>query len=82
LGPLSNDLTAAAMELAPELADWMDDLSGLLDRPVFMTGSGPALFAYFADDDEAASAVQSAPKPARAAVAVRPRPKGVAPLPR
>jgi 4-diphosphocytidyl-2-C-methyl-D-erythritol kinase len=82
LGPLRNDLTAAAMARAPELADWVDDLSDLLDRPVFMTGSGPALFAYFADDDEAASAVESAPKSARAAVAALPRPKGVAPVPR
>lgn len=82
LAPLRNDLTAAAMALAPELADWLDDLSGLLDRPVFMTGSGPALFAYFADDDEAVSAVESAPKSARAAVAARRRPRGVAPVPR
>ncbi|HEX5671597.1 MAG TPA: hypothetical protein VFY46_02645 [Acidimicrobiia bacterium] len=82
LGPLRNDLTAAAMSLAPELADWVEDLSVLFDRPVFMTGSGPALFAYFADDDEAASAVASAPKSARAAVAAQPRPKGVSPVPR
>jgi 4-diphosphocytidyl-2-C-methyl-D-erythritol kinase len=78
VGPLRNDLTTAATSLAPELADWMDDLSRLLDRPVFMTGSGPGLFAYFADEDEAASAAQSAPKSARATMTARPRPRGVA----
>jgi len=82
LGPLRNDLTTAAMALAPELADWVADLSGLFDRPVFMTGSGPGLFSYFADDDEAASAARVAPKAARATVAARPRLRGVAPVPR
>lgn len=78
LGPIRNDLTPAASALAPELSDWITDLSAIFDRPVLMTGSGPALFAFFADDDEAASAVESAPPSARAAVAARPRLRGVA----
>jgi 4-diphosphocytidyl-2-C-methyl-D-erythritol kinase len=80
LGPIRNDLTPAATTLAPELSDWMADLSDTFDRPVLMTGSGPALFAFFADEDEADSAVDSAPATARAAVAARPRLRGVAPV--
>lgn len=80
LGPIRNDLTPAATALAPELSDWIADLSDTFDRPVLMTGSGPALFAFFADEDEADSAVDSAPATARAAVAAQPRLRGVAPV--
>lgn len=55
-GPLHNDLTPAAVSLEPELADWSAELSRQLGRPVVMTGSGSAHFAFFADRDEAAEA--------------------------
>ncbi|MEX2278564.1 MAG: 4-(cytidine 5'-diphospho)-2-C-methyl-D-erythritol kinase [Acidimicrobiia bacterium] len=55
-GPLRNDLTPAAISLQPELADWSVELSRGLGRPVVMTGSGSAHFAFFADMDEAAEA--------------------------
>jgi 4-diphosphocytidyl-2-C-methyl-D-erythritol kinase len=59
LGPLRNDLTPAATSLAPELADWMDELGTVWGRPVAMSGSGPATFAFFADLDEATGAASS-----------------------
>lgn len=54
---LRNDLTPAAASLRPELRDWMADLGGRWERPVMMSGSGPACFGFFLDRDEAAGAV-------------------------
>jgi 4-diphosphocytidyl-2C-methyl-D-erythritol kinase len=65
--------------LHPELADWIADLSSRFGRPVAMSGSGPGLFAYFADLDEATSALAATPASARAAMAAIPRSRGVAP---
>jgi 4-diphosphocytidyl-2-C-methyl-D-erythritol kinase len=65
--PLRNDLTAAALDIRPELGDWMSDLRHSWDRWVAMSGSGPAVFGYFCDDDEAESAVTSIPGEFRAA---------------
>lgn len=59
--PLINDLEPAAQALVPELGDWIAELEGRWDRPVLLTGSGPSLFSFFVDGDEARSAVRSAP---------------------
>ena len=55
-----NDLTAAAIDLQPELGDLIVDLCGRWDRPVMMSGSGSAVFACFADLDEATDATSAA----------------------
>ncbi|HSJ28255.1 MAG TPA: hypothetical protein VLB67_08570 [Acidimicrobiia bacterium] len=55
-GALRNDLTPAAWSIEPELADWAGDLAADWGRPVAMTGSGSAHFAYFHDLDEATHA--------------------------
>lgn len=75
-GPFRNDLAPAALSLRPELGDWMADLSSRWERAVMMSGSGPACFAYFIDEDEAAAAV-GATGENRAAVAAPLRPWGV-----
>lgn len=59
LDDLANDLLPAALDLRPDLGDWMDDLAERWDRAVHLTGSGPACFAFFADEDEAESAVET-----------------------
>ncbi len=74
-----NDLLAAALSLRPELGDWMADLSAGWERPVSMSGSGPACFAFFVDLDEASDAAGSVPA-VRAARAASPRPRGVSRL--
>lgn len=76
LGEVGNDLTPAALDLLPELGDWMEELADIWDRPVFMTGSGPACFAYFLDEDEATSAL-GAVGDHRAGRAAMPRRGGV-----
>ncbi|MFP3916136.1 MAG: 4-(cytidine 5'-diphospho)-2-C-methyl-D-erythritol kinase, partial [Actinomycetota bacterium] len=78
-GELRNDLTPAACNLRPELGDWMEELSTLWERPVFMSGSGPASFAYFLDHDEAEAAVGEVIT-RRAATATVPRSWGVSRL--
>ncbi len=55
--PLGNDLLPAALELRPALGDWMVELAARWERPVLLTGSGPAVFAFFADVEEAEAAV-------------------------
>jgi len=77
LGPLRNDLTPAAIELRPELGDFIDDLRDRWGQQVLMSGSGPALFSWFADAGEAEGALAAAPKEARAVRAARFRPLGV-----
>ena len=74
--PLRNDLTPAADDLSPLVSEWRGELQAQWDRPVAMTGSGPALFGYFLDEDEAADAVRAIPDGARAAKAVTPVPQG------
>ena len=76
-GPLRNDLTPAAIASRSEMGDWIEELSETWERPVAMSGSGPALFAFFADIDEAEGAVRSLPKSFRASRAVLPRRTGV-----
>ncbi len=55
-----NDLTPAALALEPMLGDLIADLSDRWERPVMMSGSGSAVFACFADHDEASDAVAAA----------------------
>lgn len=76
-GELRNDLTPASLNLRPELGDWMRDLSERWDRPVAMSGSGPACFGFFVDVDEAHGAVAGVADH-RAATAADLRPVGVA----
>jgi 4-diphosphocytidyl-2C-methyl-D-erythritol kinase len=73
--PLGNDLLAAALSLAPELGDWRSDLARRWGREVMLSGSGPALFAFFPTASEAESAVAAA-SGARGARACRPVPQG------
>lgn len=76
-GSFRNDLAPAALELSPELGDWIDHLAARWERPVMVSGSGPSLFAYFTDDEEAADAIRVVPGDARAAVAAPLRRDGV-----
>ena len=76
-GPLRNDLTPAALASRPEMGDWIEELAQTWERPVAMSGSGPALFAFFSDIDEAEGAVRSLPKSVRGSRAVLPRKTGV-----
>ena len=71
-GPFTNDLYSAAVDVAPAVDDWRSELSTRWARPVLLTGSGPALFAYFVDAEEAASALDEIPVGARAASAATP----------
>ncbi len=71
-GPLVNDLYPAATDLAPELDDWRDELVATWSRPVAMSGSGPSLFGFFLDRDEAEAALDSVPAGARAVRAATP----------
>ena len=70
-GPLSNDLTPAALSLAPDLGDTIADLRTRWGVPVAMSGSGSSLFGYFPTLDEATEAAASAGS-MRAARACRP----------
>jgi 4-diphosphocytidyl-2-C-methyl-D-erythritol kinase len=77
-GDLRNDLTPAAIDLRPELADWISDLAGRWERPVLMSGSGPSCFAFFLDLGEAGEAAATVAG-TRATMAAELRPRGVAP---
>jgi 4-diphosphocytidyl-2-C-methyl-D-erythritol kinase len=74
--PLANDLTPAALDLAPELGDWTSDLHRKWGVPVLMSGSGPSLFGFFATHGEAAEAIDAV-QGARAARACLPVAAGV-----
>jgi 4-diphosphocytidyl-2-C-methyl-D-erythritol kinase len=74
-GPLGNDLAPAAMDLRPELADWISDLARTWGRPVAMTGSGPSVFAFFADLEEAEHAADIVTE-ARASISAVPVDRG------
>lgn len=76
--PLGNDLEPAAVSLSPELGDWSQELAARWGRPVALTGSGPALFGFFLDLDEAEAALSAAPSGARASHAAVP--VGLSPL--
>lgn len=68
-GPLRNDLYTAAVDREPLLDDWRAELENRWDRRVLMSGSGPALFGFFADRREAGEALALAPSEARSAFA-------------
>jgi 4-diphosphocytidyl-2-C-methyl-D-erythritol kinase len=76
LDEVRNDLTPAALDLIPDLSDWIEDLTATWSRPVFMSGSGPACFSFFLDHDEALSAVSEVTMQ-RAVQAAMPRRVGV-----
>jgi 4-diphosphocytidyl-2-C-methyl-D-erythritol kinase len=67
-----NDLYPAAVSLAPDLADYRSQLISTWDRPVAMSGSGPTLFAFFSDLEEAtgAASVASGMRAIRATIPV------------
>ena len=71
-GPLSNDLYPAAISAEPLLDDWRTELRSLWDRAVLLSGSGPALFGFFADEEEAGEALALVPAEARAAFSAAP----------
>ena len=73
--PPVNDLLPAALSLVPELGDWVADLGRAWGQAVLMSGSGPALFAFFPTAAEAADAAAVVPG-ARAARACPPVPQG------
>jgi len=73
--PPANDLLAAAVSLVPELGDWLSELRRAWGQAALMSGSGPALFGFFASESEAAEAAGVIPG-ARAARACRPVPQG------
>jgi 4-diphosphocytidyl-2-C-methyl-D-erythritol kinase len=79
--PLRNDLYPAAVGLRPEIEDWRSELEGRWARRIVLTGSGPSLYAFFVDRDEAESAVLEAPPGLRGAKAVTPMPSGWKRLP-
>jgi len=70
--PLINDLFPAARALEPELDDWRSELTQMWDREVLMSGSGPSLFAFFADEEEATEALAAAPRTVRGVFAAPP----------
>jgi 4-diphosphocytidyl-2C-methyl-D-erythritol kinase len=70
--PIRNDLFPAAVSLDPRIGEWRDEVAQKWGTGVAMTGSGSALFAFFATLDEAESAVAVIDTPTRAAEAVVP----------
>ena len=77
--PIRNDLTPAAFEMEPTMADFMADLRMRWGGPVLMTGSGSGCFGFFPDPDEAIDAARSVEDLCRASEGARLRPNGVAP---
>jgi 4-diphosphocytidyl-2-C-methyl-D-erythritol kinase len=75
--PIRNDLTPAAIDLEPSLADFMADLRSQWGVPLAMTGSGSGCFGFFPDLDEATDAAATISPMCRAAVGARLRPNGV-----
>jgi 4-diphosphocytidyl-2-C-methyl-D-erythritol kinase len=75
--PIRNDLTAAAIDIDPTLADFMADLRSAWGVAVAMTGSGSGCFGFFPDVDEATDAAASVVAMCRAAVGAGLRPSGV-----
>ncbi len=67
-----NDLTDAAIAVAPDIAAWRAELEAGWSRPVGLSGSGPTLFSFFLDRDEAEAALEVAPTGARHTRAVVP----------
>lgn len=64
---LINDLYPAAASLHPALDDWRADLASAWGRPAMLSGSGPSLFGFFVDREEADDALTTIPRGARSA---------------
>jgi 4-diphosphocytidyl-2C-methyl-D-erythritol kinase len=64
--PLVNDLHPAAVAVAAEIEEWRHEMETRWGRPLLLTGSGPTLFAFFLDRDEAEAALTEVPPGARA----------------
>ena len=75
-GQLINDLYPAAVALAADIDEWRLEIEVRWGRPVMLSGSGPSLFGFFLDREEAADAIRSAPVGARLAEAVDLSPVG------
>jgi 4-diphosphocytidyl-2-C-methyl-D-erythritol kinase len=71
-----NSLYPAAVALAPELDDWRQDLQRAWGRAVMMSGSGPSLYGFFLDADEATDALNAMPRGARSTQACDLVPRG------
>ena len=69
--PLGNDLQPAAVDLVPELGDWISDAASAWGQRVAMSGSGPSLFSVFGSAGEAKDAIEIV-RGARSRVAVLP----------
>lgn len=74
--PLRNDLLPAAVDIEPELADFMSDVRQAWGQPVLLSGSGPSCFGFFPSAEEARDAASSI-LGTRAAKGVDLRPYGV-----
>lgn len=68
-GDLVNDLYPATAALSSIVDEWRTELVDGWGRPVMMSGSGPSLYAFFLDRDEAAGAVAAIPAGSRFAEA-------------
>lgn len=75
-GPLINDLTPAALSLAPSLGDWMADVERVWGQRPLMSGSGPTVFGFFASRDEADAAAAAVGGAVRLARGVSPVDRG------
>ena len=75
-GELVNDLYPASIAVAPAVDDWRQELESRWGRLVMLSGSGPSLFGFFLDGDEAEDAIGIAPKGARLAEAIDLSPVG------
>jgi 4-diphosphocytidyl-2-C-methyl-D-erythritol kinase len=73
---LVNELYPAAVALAPQIDEWRLELEARWGRPVMLSGSGPALFGFFLDVEEATDATGSVPRGARLAEAASLSPLG------
>ena len=71
-GPMLNDLYPAAVHCEPALDDWRAEMETRWSRPVLLSGSGPSLFAFFADEVEAADGLAAVPGEARASFSTSP----------
>jgi 4-diphosphocytidyl-2-C-methyl-D-erythritol kinase len=69
---IRNDLYPAAVDLDRRIDEWRDELSTKWGTDVAMTGSGSALFAFFAGLDEATDAAEQIDLPTRLSVGVEP----------
>jgi 4-diphosphocytidyl-2-C-methyl-D-erythritol kinase len=75
--PVRNDLTPAAIDIEPGLADFMADLRAHWGGSVMMTGSGSGCFGFFPDLEEANDAATSVSSMCRGSTGASLRSNGV-----